>query len=317
MAAPTSLDELSTTPAHEFQTVNAQMLDPPIESDAFKETDAYVLIFEPAEDDARDVAGDEAMGIIQGQRPPAGLATTSISINKPASLTGNQLGVNNAGDGQGRGNGHADDAAAEIDVVFDEDPGYAGEAEEVKQGTDAIASPSTGRGDRGLQKKGMNDEVQNDNRGLVHDQTPRRGRPRKVESLAKVPGQATSASEESPAGSRHNTRAEKKRVEALEKERRELERLAARPKTRGFQGSHNGFSAKISQPKEKGKEVVAVKSKRNKITARQATLHTKAKKKGIAKRMERPQAKNVNRLNWKGEQMQLVRGQGHVVLPRG
>ncbi|KAI7319627.1 hypothetical protein KC315_g9678 [Hortaea werneckii] len=314
MAAPTSVDELSTSPAHEIQDMNTQMLDPPVESGAFTETNAYILSFEPADDDARDVAGNDAMSIIQGQGPPAGLATTSTSINKPARPTGNQMGVNNGGDGQARGDGHVDDAAAEIDVVFDEDPGYAGDAEEVKQGTDTIASLAAGRKDRGLQKKGINDEVQNGNRKLVQDQTPRRGRPRKVESLAKGLGQATSASEESPADSRHNTRAEKKRVEALERERRELQRLAARPKTRGFQQGHNGFSAKSSQPKGKG---MGVKSKRNKMTARQATLHTKAKKKGIAKRMEKPKAKHAKRLNWKGEQMQLVRGQGHVVVPRG
>ncbi|KAI6917861.1 hypothetical protein KC318_g15144 [Hortaea werneckii] len=317
MAAHTSFDELSTSPAHEFQNMTTQMLDPPVESGAFTETNAYILSLEPADDDARDVAGNDAMGIIQGQGPPAGLATTSTSINKPARPTGNQEGVNNGDEGQARGDIHVDDAAAEIDVVFDEDPGYTGDAEEVKQGTDAIAPPATGRRDRGLQKKSMNDEVQNDNRELVHDQTSRRGRPRKVESLAKGLGQATSASEGSPAGFRHNTRGEKKRVEALERERRELQRLAARPKTRGFQQSHNGFSAKISQPKEKGKEVVAVKSKRNKMTARQATLHTKAKRKGISKRMEKPKAKHAKRLNWKGEQMQLVRGQGHVVVPKG
>ncbi|KAI7152384.1 hypothetical protein KC316_g14808 [Hortaea werneckii] len=319
MAAPTSVDELPTSAAHEFQNMNTQMLVPPVESGAFTETNAYILSFEPADDDARDVAGNDAMGIVQGQGPPAGLATTSTSINKPARPAGNQLGVNNAGDDQARGDGHVDDAAAEIDVVFDEDPGYAGDAEEVKQGTDTIASLAAGRKDRGLQKKGINDEVQNGNRKLVQDQTPRRGRPRKVESLAKGLGQATSASEESPAGSRHNTRAKKKRVEALERERRELQRLAARPKTRGFQQGHNGvgFSAKIYQPKNKAKEVVAVKIKRNKMTARQATLHTKAKKKGIAKRMERPKAKHAKKLNWKGEQMQLVRGQGHVVVPRG
>ncbi|KAI7153657.1 hypothetical protein KC349_g8223 [Hortaea werneckii] len=317
MVAPTSFDELSTSPAHESQYVNAQMLDPQIESGAFTETDAYILSFERADDDARDVAGNDAMGIIQGQGPPAGLATTSTSINKPAKPTGNQLGVNNGGEGQARGDGHVDDAAAEIDAVFDEDPGDAGDAEEVKQGTDAIASPAAGRKDRGLQNKSMNDEVQNGNRKLAQDQAPRRGRPRKVESLAKGLGQATSASEGSPAGSRHNTRAEEKCVEALERERRELQRLVARPKTRGFQQGHNGFFAKISQLKEKGKEVVAVKSKRNKMTARQATLHTKAKKKGTAKRMGKPKAKQSKRLNWKGEQMQLVRGQGHVVVPRG
>ncbi|RMY63241.1 hypothetical protein D0863_10688 [Hortaea werneckii] len=315
MAAP--VDELPTSPAHEFQNMNTQTLDPPVESGAFTETNAYILSYEPADDDARDVAGNDAMGIIQGQGPPAGLATTSASINKPARPAGNQLGVNNGGDGQARGDGHVDDAAAEIDVVFDEDPGYAGDAEEVKQGTDTIPSLAAGRKDRGLQKKSMNDEVQNGNRKLVQDQTPRRGRPRKVENLAKGLGQATSASEGSPAGSRHNTRAEKKRVEALERERRELQRLAARPKTRGFQQGHNGFSAKSSQPKGKGMGVVAVKSKRNKMTARQATLHTKAKKKGIAKRMEKPKAKHAKRLNWKGEQLQLVRGQGHVVVPRG
>ncbi|RMX76321.1 hypothetical protein D0869_10827 [Hortaea werneckii] len=317
MAAHTSFDELPTSPAHELQDIIIQTLDPPIESGALTETDAYILAFELADDDARDVAGNNAMGIIQGQGPPAGLAITSTSINKPTRPTGNQLSVNNGGDGQDRGDGHVDDAAAEVDVVFDEDPGYAADAEEVKQSTDAIAPPATGRGDRGFQKKSMNDEVQNDSRALVHDQTPRRGRPRKVESLAKGLGHATSASEGSPAGSHHNARAEKKRVEALERERRELQRLAARPKTRGFQQGYNGFSAKISQPKEKGKEVVAVKSKRNKMTARQATLHTKAKKKGTAKRMGKPKAKQSKRLNWKGEQMQLVRGQGHVVVPRG
>ncbi|KAI7216303.1 hypothetical protein KC333_g4912 [Hortaea werneckii] len=316
-AAPTSVDELPTSPAHKFQNMNTQTLDPPVESGAFTETNADILSFEPADDDARDVAGNDAMGIVQGQGPPAGLATTSTSNNKPARPTRNQMGVNNGGDGQARGGGHVDDAAAEIDVVFDEDPGYAGDAEEVKQGTDTNASLAAAGKDRGLQKKSMNDEVQNGNRKLVQDQTPRRGRPRKVESLAKGLGQATSASERSPAGSRHNTRAEKKRIEALERERRELQRLAARPKTRGFQQGHNGFSAKSSQPKGKGMGVVAVKSKRNRMTARQATLHTKAKKKGIAKRMEKPKAKHAKRVNWKGEQMQLVRGQGHVVVPRG
>ncbi|RMY46264.1 hypothetical protein D0865_09392 [Hortaea werneckii] len=153
MAAPTSFDELSTSPAHESQYVNAQMLDPQIESGAFTETDAYILSFERADDDARDVAGNDSMGIIQGQGPPAGLATTSTSINKPARPTGNQLGVNNGGDGQARGDGHVDEAAAGIDVVSDEDPGYAGDAEEVKQGTDAIASPAAGRKDRGLRPK--------------------------------------------------------------------------------------------------------------------------------------------------------------------
>lgn len=293
------------------------MLYPPIENGASTQTDAHVHGFEPVVDDARDSAAGEAMGIVQGQGPPAGLATTSTSINTPVKPTRSQLEVNNESSGQASKNDEVDDAAAGIDVVFDEDPGYAGDAEEVKQDIDAVAPPSTGRKDRGVQEKRRNDEVQGDSRELVNRQAPKRGRPRKLESLAKERGQATSASEESPAGSRHNTRAEKKRAEALEKERRELQRLAARPKTRGFQQGQNGFFARFAQSQEKGKEVVAVKSKRNKMTARQATLHTKAKKKGIAKRAERPKAKQAKRLNWKGEQMQLVRGQGHVVVPRG
>ncbi|KAI6787606.1 hypothetical protein KC332_g16986 [Hortaea werneckii] len=323
MAAPASSDDPSSSQAYEVQDTNAQMLDHMTRIGSFTDTvgDSHGLV--TGNDGARVLAGNETMDIVQGQELSDGLATTSAPINMPAKPIEKQLGVNNGGDAQAREDGHVDDETGRIDVVFDEDPGYAGDAEEVQQGTDAIAPPETGRRGRGLQEKSMNDEVQNDSRELVNRQPPRRGRPRKVESLAKELSRITSASEESPAVSRHNTRAEKKRAEALESERRELQRLAARPKTRGFKQGHDGFFARFAQPKEKEKEkgkgqgVVAVKSKRNKMTARQATLHTKAKKKGIAKRVERPKAQQVKRLNWKGQQMQLVREQGHVVVPRG
>lgn len=305
MAVPTSFDEPTTLPAHS------------IKSGAFTETNAYIHASEPVDDDARNLAADEAVVNVQKEEVPGGPPATSASVNMSTNPIGDPPGIYNGGDRQAPENGHIDDVTAEIDVVLDEDPGYAGDAEEVKQGTDATASPATGRRDRGLQGKRMNDEAESDDRELVNRQLPKRGRPRKVESLAKELGPATFASEGSPAGLRHNTRAEKKRVEAFERQRREIQRLAARPKTRGFQQGHNSFFAKISQPKEKGKEVVAVKSKRNKMTARQATLHTKAKKKGMGNRMERPKGKHVKRLNWKGERMQLVKGQGHVVVPKG
>ncbi|KAI6787774.1 hypothetical protein KC327_g17034 [Hortaea werneckii] len=302
MAAPTSFDEPTTLPAHS------------IKSGAFTETNSYIHGSEPVDDDARYPAADEAVVNVQGQEAPGGPAATSASINMSTNPLGDPPGLNNGNDGQARGDGHLDDVTAEVDVVFDEDPGYAGDAEEVKQEANTAAS----RGDGARHKKSNEDGVCNDSREQVYSQPTRRGRPRKVESLAKELGPATSASEASPAGSRHNTRAEKKRVEALERERLEIQRLAARPKTRGFQQGHTSFFAKFSQPKEKGKgrEVVVVKSKRNKMTARQATLHTKAKK-GIVKRMGTPKAKHVKRLNWKGEQMHLVKGQGHVVVPRG
>ncbi|RMY55723.1 hypothetical protein D0863_13217 [Hortaea werneckii] len=307
MAAPTSFDEPTTLPAHLFK------------SGAFTGANAYIHASEPVDDNAHNLAADEAVFNVQSQVAPGAPAATSASVNMPTNPMGDLPGLKNGDSGQARENGQGNDVIAEVDVVFDEDPGYAGDAEEVKQGTDAIASPATGRRDRGLQGKSMSNEVQSGGRELVNRQPPKRGRPRKLESLAKELGSATSASEESPAGFRHNTRAEKKRVEALERQRREIQRLAARPKTRGFQQGHNGFFAKFSQPKEKGKGkgVVAVKSKRNKMTARQATLHAKAKKKGMGKRMERPKGKHAKRLNWKGEQMQLVKGQGHVVVPRG
>ncbi|KAI6794105.1 hypothetical protein KC361_g5805 [Hortaea werneckii] len=320
MAAPASFDEASSSQAYEVQDTNAQMLD---HTTKIGPTDTGGDVFVTGNDGARVLAGNEAMGIVQGQEPSAGLATTFASTHVPAKPTESQRGVNNGDDGQALREGHVDEETGRVDMVFEEDPGYAGDAEEVKQGTDAIAPPATGRRGRGLQEKRMNDEVQNDSRKLVNRQPPKRGQPRKVENLAKELSQVTSASEESPAVSRHNTRAEKKRAEAFERERRELQRLAARPKTRGFKQGHDGFFARFAQPTEKekekgkGQEVVAVKSKRNKMTARQATLHTKAKKKGIAKRVERPKAKQVKRLNWKGQQMQLVRGQGHVVVPRG
>ncbi|KAI7278007.1 hypothetical protein KC345_g6228 [Hortaea werneckii] len=308
MAAQTSFDEPTTLPAHLTK------------SGVFTRANASVHGSEPVDNDARNLTADEAVVNVQSEEAPSGPAATSASVNMSTNPIRDPPGINIGGGSQSRENGQVDDVTAEVDVVFDEDPGYAGDAEEVKQGTDAIAPPAAGRRDRGLQGKRMNDEVQSDGRELVNRQLPKRGRPRKVESLAKELGPATSASEGSPAGFRHNTRAEQKRVEALERERRELQRLAARPKTRGFQQGHNGFFARFSQLKEKGKgdgkEVVAVKSKRNKMTARQATLHTKAKKKGIAKRMEKPKAKHANGLNWKGEQMQLVKGQGHVVVPR-
>ncbi|KAI7143557.1 hypothetical protein KC343_g14876 [Hortaea werneckii] len=320
MAAPTSIDEPSSSLAHGIQNMNTQMVGQPTNIGHFMDTGADPHPFVTGNDSARVPAGKETTGMIQGQGPPAGLATISTSINMPAKPTRGQLGVTNKRDVQARDDGHVYDVTAGIDVVFDEDPGYVGDAEEGKQGTEAVAQPATVHRDRGLQGKKMNDEVQSDDRELVNRQLPKRGRPRKVESLAKELGPATSASEQSPAGFSHNTRAEKKRVEALERQRREIERLAARPKTRGFQQGHNGFFANFSQPqekgKEKGKEVVSVKSKRNKMTARQAALHRKAKKKGVAKRMEKPKAKHAKRLNWKGEQMQLVKGQGHVVVPR-
>ncbi|KAI7145061.1 hypothetical protein KC343_g11582 [Hortaea werneckii] len=306
-AAPTSFGEPTNLSAHS------------IKSGAFTETNAYIHASEPVDDNAHNLAADEAVVNVRSEEAPGGPAATSASINMSTKPMGDLPGLKNGDSGQARENGQGNDVIAEVDVVFDEDPGYAGDAEEVKQGTDAIASPATGRRDRGLQGKSMSNEVQSGGRELVNRQPPKRGRPRKLESLAKELGSATSASEESPAGFRNNTRAEKKRVEALERQRREIQRLAARPKTRGFQQGHNGFFAKFSQPKEKGKgkEVVAVKSKRNKMTARQATLHAKAKKKGMGKRMERPKGKHAKRLNWKGEQMQLVKGQGHVVVPRG
>ncbi|KAI7091334.1 hypothetical protein KC356_g747 [Hortaea werneckii] len=323
MAAPASFDEPSSSQAYEVQDTDAQMLDNTTRIRSLVDTGGNSHGFVTGNDGARVLAGNESMDIVQGQEPSDVLATTSASINMLAKPIGKQLGLNNGDNGQARGDGHVDDENGRVDVVFDEDPGYAGDAEEVKRGTGAIAQPTTGRRGRDLQEKSMNDEAQNDSRELVNRQPTKHGRPRKVESLARELGRITSASEESPAVSRHNTRAEKKRAEALERERRELQRLAARPKTRGFKQGHDGFFARCVQPKEKekekgkGQEVVAVKSKRNKMTARQATLHTKAKKKGIAKRVERPKAKQVKRLNWKGQQMQLMRGQGHVVVPRG